>query len=164
MLPGRVARQANVTSRTALQSWIIEWSLAGNEAGFNRRHVLGCHSPALMSDAFKRFAFVERGAFGAAFVGIDETHVVESQQPQDGRVQVVNVQTIFDGSQTEFVRRANRLAAANSAAGEPHAEARRVVIATVAFLAQRKIAFLARAGSIGIFGASGEETRAARAS
>ena len=39
----------------------------------------------------ERLPFVERRALGAALVRVDEPHVVQPQQPEDGGVQVVDV-------------------------------------------------------------------------
>src|SRR5205823_4540958 len=97
----------------------------------------------LRHDFFPGRAFVERGALGTAFVGIDQAHVVEPKEPEDRRVEVVDVQPILDGMEAELVRRADRLAAADSPARHPHRESGRVVIAPVAFFALRRATELA---------------------
>ncbi len=60
-----------------------------------------------------------------------ELFVVEPEQRQNGRVQVVNVDFVFDGLEAEFVRGAMDVSAARAAAGQPHGEAVVVVIAAV---------------------------------
>ena len=55
-------------------------------------------------------------------------------------VQVVDVEAVLDGAEAEFVGGADGLAALHAAAGHPHREAGRVVIAAVAFFAHRRAA------------------------
>ena len=55
--------------------------------------------------------------------------MVEAEQVQDGRVQVVDVDLVLDGVVAELVGRAVDDAALEAAAGHPHREAERVVIA-----------------------------------
>src|SRR5207253_2928544 len=97
----------------------------------------------LARDGLERLAFVDRRAFGAAFVLVNQAHVVEAHQPEDSRVQVVNVQLRVDGSQADVVGRADGLAALHAAAGHPHREAEGVVVAAVPFFAHRRAAELA---------------------
>ena len=59
---------------------------------------------------------------------------------QERGVQIVNVHAIFDGPQAQLVGRADHLPAADAAAGHPHREAGRVVVAAVAFFAHRRAA------------------------
>ena len=62
---------------------------------------------------------------------------------QDAGVQVVDVQPLLGRPQTQLVGRADHLAADHAAAGHPHREAERVVVAAVALLAHRRAAELA---------------------
>ena len=62
---------------------------------------------------------------------------------QDRRVDVANVQPVFDRVQADFVGGADRLPASDAAAGHPHGEAGRVVVAAVALFAHRRAAELA---------------------
>ena len=72
----------------------------------------------------------------AAGVAIGKSFVVESEQVQDGGVQVVDVNLVFDGREAELVRCTMNIAAACAAAGEPHAEAI-VIMVAAAELRQR---------------------------
>src|SRR5690606_14931928 len=54
---------------------------------------------------------------------------VEPHLRQDRRVQVLDVERLLDGLVAELVGRADRDAAADAAAGEPHREARGIVVA-----------------------------------
>ena len=67
----------------------------------------------------------------AAGVAIGELLVVEAQEVQDRRVQVVNVDAIFDGVPAEFVGRPVRPPRLHAAAGQPHREAERMMVAAV---------------------------------
>ena len=82
---------------------------------------------------FKKIAFIHGGAFGTPLEEPCELSVVESQKMQNRRMQVMHMQAIFDSAQAKFVRGADRLAAAYSAASHPHRKAGGVVIATIAF-------------------------------
>src|SRR5438046_6013113 len=62
-------------------------------------------------------------------IPIGELLVIEAEQVQDGRVQIVHVNLVLDRLETEFVRRAINRAAFHSPAGEPHAESVRIVVA-----------------------------------
>src|SRR5690349_256024 len=57
--------------------------------------------------------------------------VVEPQEPEDGGVQVVDVDLVFDRLEAELVGRAVHLAALHAAAGQPHGETVVVVVAAV---------------------------------
>ena len=48
-------------------------------------------------------AFVLIDSLGAAFVLIDELGVIDTEQMQDGGVEVVDVQFVLDGAQAEVV-------------------------------------------------------------
>ena len=65
----------------------------------------------------------------AAGVAVGEALVVEAEQVQDRGVQVVHARGVLDGFEAELVGGAIDGAAADSAAGHPHGEAVRVVIA-----------------------------------
>ena len=58
-----------------------------------------------------------------------ELRVIEAEQVQDCRVQIVDVRAILDGVEAEFVRRADGLSAFYAAAGEPHRERVNVMVA-----------------------------------
>ena len=65
----------------------------------------------------------------AAGMTVGQLLVVEAEQVQHGRVEIVNARSVFDGAKTELVRRPIRGAAAHAPAGEPDAEAVVIVIA-----------------------------------
>ena len=54
--------------------------------------------------------------------------MVQSHQVQDGRVQIADVDSVFDCRKTQFVRCSNRLATFHSSACQPHGESMPVVI------------------------------------
>jgi hypothetical protein len=54
---------------------------------------------------------------------------------QDGGVQVMNVQSILNGVQADFIRCPDGPAILHAASRHPHAEAIRVVVSTVPFFA-----------------------------
>src|SRR6266852_6055866 len=69
-----------------------------------------------------------------------EPLVIETHQLQDRRVQVADVMAFLLGAEAQLVGAADRLAAFDAGAGEPHREAERVVIAprpTDAFAGRR---------------------------
>jgi len=61
--------------------------------------------------------------------------VFDTEQPQHGGVQVVDINWIFDSGVTEFISRAINKTAFDAATAEPDAEAGVVVVAAVAALA-----------------------------
>ena len=65
----------------------------------------------------------------AAGVAVGQPLVVEAQQVQNRRVQVVDAGRLVDGLEAEVIGGAVNRAAAHAAAGHPHAEAVRVVVA-----------------------------------
>ena len=80
---------------------------------------------------------VERRSFWAALAAEGEFHGIDAHRREHRCVQVVDVQAILDGVQADLVGRADRLAAVDSAAGEPHREAVGVVVAAVSLFAHR---------------------------
>src|SRR6516164_9530333 len=79
----------------------------------------------------KRLSLVHRRAFGPPLVAIDDARVIEAQKVQDGGVQIVDVQPIFDGVQAHLVGAADDLAPLDAAAGHPHREAVGVVVTAI---------------------------------
>src|SRR5262249_25772526 len=71
----------------------------------------------------------------AAGIAVGQLGVVEAEQVQDGSVQVVDVDRLFDGLVAELVGCAVDMAALDATAGQPNGEAPVVVIAAVAGLA-----------------------------
>jgi hypothetical protein len=65
----------------------------------------------------------------AAGVAIGEPLVVEAEQVEDRGVEVVDMDLVFHGREAGLVGRAMNVAAADAAAGQPHAEAVMVVVA-----------------------------------
>src|SRR6059058_6030858 len=103
--------------------------------------LIGCGTPgrtgvrrAASRDQFIHDAPVHVGeAEIAACVAESELFVVESEQPENGGVQVMHVDLVFDGLKTKFVRGAVNVAAPHTAARHPHREAVMVVVASVYF-------------------------------
>ena len=79
----------------------------------------------------------------AAAVEEGEAFVIEAEEMQNGRVEIVHRDDFVHGAVTEFIGRAVGHAAANSAAREPHGEALGIVVATVAALGEGRAAELA---------------------
>ncbi len=67
----------------------------------------------------------------AAGVAVGEAFVVEAEEFQQRGVQVVDVDRVFDRFEAEFVGGSVDVAAAHSAAGQPHREAVMIVVAAV---------------------------------
>ena len=80
-------------------------------------------------------AFVLVDALGAAFVLIHEAGVIDTEEMQDGGVEIVDMEAVLYRIQTELIRGAVGAAALHTAAGHPHGEAGGVVIASIAFFA-----------------------------
>src|SRR5438105_1986424 len=59
----------------------------------------------------------------AAAVPVRQLRVIDAEQVEDGRVQIVHVNRFLDGLEPEVVRRAVNRAAFHATAGEPHREA-----------------------------------------
>lgn len=57
--------------------------------------------------------------------------MIETQQPEDGGVQVMNVDLIFDGLETKFIGCAVDVAAPHAAARQPHAEPIVIMVAAI---------------------------------
>src|SRR5438034_2922458 len=66
-----------------------------------------------------------------AGVAEGEFLVVETEQPEDRRVKVMDVNFVFDGLKPEFIRRTVNIPASHAAARQPHAKAVMIMIATV---------------------------------
>ena len=64
---------------------------------------------------------------------ISELFVVEAEEAEQGRVVIVVSDDVFDGVMAPFVGFAVDAAAFEAAAGEPHGEAKGVVVATAFF-------------------------------
>src|SRR5262249_45062713 len=68
----------------------------------------------------------------AALETIGQLGVIEAQQVQERRVQVVNVDTVLDGVEAELVAFAEGKAGLGAAAGQPHREGVGMVVAAIA--------------------------------
>ena len=69
----------------------------------------------------------------AAGVAVGELFVIDAEQVEDGGVEVVDVHSIFNGVESDFVSGADDLSALDASAGHPHGEAGGVVVASVTF-------------------------------
>ena len=67
-------------------------------------------------------------------VTVSKFFVVETQQVENGRMQVVNMDYILDRLEAKFIRRAMNVPAFDTAAREPHGEAVGIVVATHGFV------------------------------
>lgn len=67
----------------------------------------------------------------AAGVAVDQLFVIETQQMQDRRVQVVNVNSTFNSVPAQLIGRPMNVARFDAATRQAHREAVVIVIATV---------------------------------
>ena len=67
----------------------------------------------------------------AALEAVAEAGVIEAEQVQDGGVQVVDVDFVLGGVEAEFVGLADGDARFHAAAGQPHGEAVRMMVAAI---------------------------------
>lgn len=79
-------------------------------------------------------SFIDRRAFWAALMLKQQLLVIEPHQVQDRRVQVVDMDAVFNGVQAEVVCLPNHLASLHTAASQPHRKPVRIVIAAVPLL------------------------------
>ena len=70
----------------------------------------------------------------AATVVVSQALVIDAHQVQDRRMQVVNVDNVLDRMPAVLVGGAVDHSAAHAAAGQPHAETKRMMFAAVAFV------------------------------
>ena len=77
---------------------------------------------------FNELAAVDRGPLGTAVVKIRQVEVIQPQQMQDRRMDVVNVIRLLDGAESDFVGRSDRLASLDARASHPDREAPGIVI------------------------------------
>ena len=70
----------------------------------------------------------------AAGVAVGETLVVEAEEVQDRRVEVVDVDFVLDGSEAELVGGSVGRASLHAGSGEPGGEAEMIVVSTIASL------------------------------
>src|SRR5262245_22356989 len=59
--------------------------------------------------------------------------VIETEEPENGGVEVVDVDFVFDSLKSKFIGRAMNVTTLNSAARHPHGEAMMIVVAAVDF-------------------------------
>ena len=86
-------------------------------------------------DTREGVTFVQGRSFRPTLVAIGQLHVIDSEQMQDGGVKIVDVQTILDGMQTDFVRATDDSPTFHTAACHPHGKSVGIVVATVPFFA-----------------------------
>ena len=73
---------------------------------------------------------------------IGQLHIVETKQIKHRCMQIVNVQPVFDGMESQIIGRTDCLAPLDTAARHPHREAGRVVVAAISLFAHRSPAKL----------------------
>ena len=69
--------------------------------------------------------------------------VIQAKQVQDRGVKIVDMNLVFDCSEAEVVGSAMDCSTFDAAAGKPHREAERIVVASVAVLGRRRATELA---------------------
>ena len=89
------------------------------------------------------FTVVDGWALEAPVVEVGQFHVVQTQQMQNGRMDVVYVSTALDCAKADFVRSSDGLAALHSASRHPDRKSPRVMIPPFALLIERCAAKLA---------------------
>jgi len=94
-------------------------------------------SQRLSKDAFDQVAVDVRQPMVAALIAEGQAAVVDAEQMQHRRVQVVDVDAILGDVVAEVVGRAVGIAGADAAAGQPEREAARMMVATVVRRRQR---------------------------
>src|SRR5437868_6366065 len=86
---------------------------------------------ALPDDPLHHLAIHVREAVVASAEEVGELRVVDAHEVEDRGVEVMDVDLVLDRVPAELVRGAVDLAAFDAAAGQPHAEAERMVLAPV---------------------------------
>src|SRR5947209_1577637 len=104
------------------------------------RGSLAVYHTGLRQHLFDDFAIDQRGTLGAAVVQVGDLHVIEAETPEDRRVEIVDVDRALDLAEADLVGAADDGAALDSAAGHPHGEAPRIVVAAVTLLVERRAA------------------------
>src|SRR5262245_46837545 len=89
---------------------------------------VGCQ-PDGLHDLANRFSLNECQSFVASQVGVGELVLIEAELMENRGMDVAEVVRLVDRLEANGIGRANRLAAANAAAGHPHREAQVVVVA-----------------------------------
>src|SRR5262245_49772584 len=74
----------------------------------------------------------------ATTVAIGQALMVKSHQVKNGGVEVMHVNSILDGSKTEFIGGPIDQAALHAAAGQPHREPNTVMVATLGSFRRRR--------------------------
>ena len=93
---------------------------------------------ALPNNFLVDMAFVFIDALGSSFVQINQFPMIQSQHVKDRRVQVVDMDAVFDGMQANLVRRAIGVTGSYATTGHHHREPSGIMIASVAFFAHRR--------------------------
>src|SRR5438105_3991815 len=57
--------------------------------------------------------------------------MIETQEPEDGRVEIVDVDFVFGGLKTKFIGRAVDIAATYAAASQPHAKTVMIMVPAI---------------------------------
>jgi hypothetical protein len=82
-------------------------------------------------------------ALVAAVVAEGQADVVQPEQVEDRGLHIMDVRAVLGGAQADRIGGAERLSALDPAAGQPHREAVRVVVAAVSPFGPRRAAELA---------------------
>lgn len=72
----------------------------------------------------------------AAGMAEGEFFVVQAEQVENGGVEIVHVEFVFDGFISPFISGAVGIAGTNAAAGQPNGESLRVVVASIVVLGE----------------------------
>src|ERR1043166_4084999 len=87
------------------------------------------HDSHSCQNALHQFALYVRQAEIPALEAVGELLVIETEQVQNGRVQVVDVYSVFSDVKTEFVGFTDGHSGFDAAAGQPHGKSLRMMIA-----------------------------------
>ena len=88
-------------------------------------------------------AFVQVDPLGPSLVHVDDLGMIETKHRHDRGMDIMDVQLVFGGVETEFIGGADGLSSSRSTAGHPHGEAGGIVIAAVTFFAHGSASELA---------------------
>ena len=88
-------------------------------------------------------------------MAVDDGGAIETEEPEEGGVQVVDVDAVLDRVEAQVVGRPDGLAATDAASGKPHGETGGIVVAAVALLGHRGPSELAAPDHEGVVGGPG---------
>src|SRR2546425_63302 len=89
------------------------------------------------TNRFIRFPLIQGEPFGPALMTVNQFGMIQAHQPENRRVDVVDMQAVLHRAKTQFVSLANDLSAFHATARHPHGKAGRIMVAAIALFAHR---------------------------